>query len=495
MLQKVIEFLTPRYKQLKNRTVFGILFVLAFFIRFPFFFRDYIDRDESTFILIGQSWANGHLPFTELWDVKPPLTFLFFAAIIYIFGKSLLAIRFFGVVLVVVTSFFTYKIGSTVASKKIGFWAAMGSVILQSMFGSVQGVMSEHICMAFFMTGLYLLVRYKSLYTHFLSGLLFGVAVMVKLNIAYALLFLGIYISYQYLRKREFRDGIRNTVGYGLGILLIIGLAILPYYLNDLLPLWWGSVIEAPLDYAAARRNSPLKMAPIFVLLGLFFFICWRTKKIDFQNPAVQLLLVAIVGVLVSFIKGGRINGHYLIQLYPLLLVFVATAIAGISSIQKLNYRPYLFFIALLLPMESYLEYYNVGKNRIQKGRFFNGEGIDAPAYITKNKLSTKNILFLEYHIGYWVLDVNPPTKAATHPSNICKAEMFPYYDNPRTTSLEEIQYILEELQPKTIVARSNAAIFDKKLIEENIYINTYLAQHYTLLNTIDRALIYQRLE
>ena len=46
MLQKVIEFLTPRYKQLKNRTVFGILFVVAFFIRFPFFFRDYIDRDD-----------------------------------------------------------------------------------------------------------------------------------------------------------------------------------------------------------------------------------------------------------------------------------------------------------------------------------------------------------------------------------------------------------------------------------------------------------------
>jgi len=28
------------------------LFLAALFIRFPFFFRDYIDRDESTFILM-----------------------------------------------------------------------------------------------------------------------------------------------------------------------------------------------------------------------------------------------------------------------------------------------------------------------------------------------------------------------------------------------------------------------------------------------------------
>ena len=44
------------------------LFLSALFIRLPFFTRDYIDRDESTFILMGQSVADGHLPYVHLWD-------------------------------------------------------------------------------------------------------------------------------------------------------------------------------------------------------------------------------------------------------------------------------------------------------------------------------------------------------------------------------------------------------------------------------------------
>ncbi|MFT6796984.1 MAG: 4-amino-4-deoxy-L-arabinose transferase-like glycosyltransferase, partial [Maribacter sp.] len=135
-----ISAIIAKCKTFESKTTFLILFLLSFFIRFPFFFRDYIDRDESTFILVAQSWVEGHLPFTELWDVKPPLTFFFFASIIYAFGKSIFTIRLFGVLLVAISSFFTYKIGSHLATKKIGFWCAVGSVVLQSLFGSLQGV-------------------------------------------------------------------------------------------------------------------------------------------------------------------------------------------------------------------------------------------------------------------------------------------------------------------------------------------------------------------
>ena len=132
------------------KTVLFVLVVVAVFIRFPFFFRDYVDRDESTFILMGQSWVNGHLPYTQLWDLKPPITFLYFALIIKIFGKSFFAIRFFGAVMVALTSLFTYAIAIKFTTKKVAFWTAIFSVFFQSLFGSLQGVMSEHICTFFF---------------------------------------------------------------------------------------------------------------------------------------------------------------------------------------------------------------------------------------------------------------------------------------------------------------------------------------------------------
>ncbi len=496
MLHRIISKLRPNFTTLTHRSVFIWLLLTALFIRFPFFFRDYIDRDESTFILMGQSWVNGYLPYVELWDLKPPLTYLFFAGIIALFGKSFIAIRLIGTLLVASTAFFTYRIGETTTnSKKLSFWAAMGCVALQSMFGSLQGVMSEHISIAFFMPALYFLLKYKQWYWYLGIGLLFGISVMAKLNMAYAILFLGIYILYWHFRKRQFWIGTRNAILYGAGILSIIFLSLAPYYLENKELLWWNSVVLAPLEYSAARRYSFLKMAPICIITIGFLWLSHKKKIVDFSSKNIQLLTITIVGIVFSFVQGGRVNGHYLIQLHPISILFIAIAISSIKFLKRFNYTPYVLFLLFLLPMEAYLEYVAIVKHKIEKHTFFNGEGISVPNYIKENALDTSNILFLEYHIGYWMLDTKPPTKAATHPSNLCRDETFQFYDNPRATSLEELQYIIKELQPKTIVTRKNRAVFDKKEEEENRYMNAVLARYYTPIKTVEKAVIYQRLK
>ena len=60
---------------------------------------------------------------------------------------------------------------------------------------------------------------------------------------------------------------------------------------------------------------------------------------------------------------------------------------------------------------------------------------------------------------------------------------------------MEELQYIMEVVQPKTLVARKGKEIFDKKLLDYNAYIDAYLEKHYKLTATVGRGLIYQRLE
>ncbi|MEP1017013.1 MAG: glycosyltransferase, partial [Maribacter dokdonensis] len=154
----------------------------------------------------------------------------------------------------------------------------------------------------------------------------------------------------------------------------------------------------------------------------------------------------------------------------------------------------YLAVIGLLIPAESYLEYVNVINNKIEKGTIFNGEGFSAPQFILENQLETKNVLFFEYHIGYWNLGTLPPTTASTHPSNICRDELFTFFKNPRKKSIEELKFIMEELQPKTVVIRKGKRILDKKEVEENQYIDDYLAKHYALFATVDNATILQRL-
>ncbi|MBT8299162.1 MAG: glycosyltransferase, partial [Maribacter sp.] len=215
----------------------------------------------------------------------------------------------------------------------------------------------------------------------------------------------------------------------------------------------------------------------------------------DFKDRSLQLLLVAIIGIVLSFVKGGRINGHYLIQLYPILLPLVVISLSRIQFLKKLKWKPYYLILIFLIPMESYLEYVNVIKNKSEQGTFYNGEGISVPKYIMENQLETENILFLGYHIGYWVLGENPPTKSATHPSNILKDEMFVAYDNPRKTGLEEIRYIMETLRPKTVVIRKSRTVFDKNQIKANEYIDAYFLKHYQVHATVENAEILQRLD
>ncbi|MEX0287917.1 MAG: ArnT family glycosyltransferase [Flavobacteriaceae bacterium] len=495
MLNKVITSLTPNYNKLSESFIFLILFGVSIFIRLPFFFRDYVDRDESTFILIGQSWVEGHLPYMELWDVKPPLTFLFFAVIIYIFGKSFLMIRLVGALFVAVTAFFTYKSTALISDKRNGFWAAVFCIILLSLFGSIQGVMSEHICMAFFMISIFLLLKFRTLWGMLVAGLLMGMTLMTKLNLAYAILLIGLFLLYDFWRQKSYWKGVLHTTAFGTGILFIVFLTLLPYYLEGQLELWWKSVFIAPLDYAGARRYSPLRLAPFCLIILGFLIWGWKTKLLDFKDSAIQLLTLAILGVVWSFVRGGRINSHYLIQLFPLMVILVVIVVSKLSIFRKFDYRPFALFLLLLIPMESYLEYVNIAKNKIQRGTWYNGEGFTVPKYITEQNLDTENVLFLGYHIGYWVLGETPPTKAATHPSNLCKDEMFAAYDNPRKSSMEELRYIMEELRPKTIVARRNRLIFDKDEVEENSYMEAYLDKYYSVLSVVDNAEIYQRLE
>ncbi len=393
MTHKVITSLIPNYQNLKDSKVFLGLALLSVALRFPFFFRDYIDRDESTFILMAQSWVEGHLPYTQLWDLKPPLVFLFFSAIIYLFGKSFIAIRLFGALAVAVISFYTYKAGKEVHSPRTGFWSAVGCVYLLSLFGSVQGVMSEHLSMLFFIPALFILLKLKKKRGYFLAGIFFGLSLMMKLNLAYALLGVFIWVMTTSHQESRLRLGIERSILIGSGVFLAIGATFLPYVLARIPEVWIDSVIKAPLAYSTDQQNSIFKVLPLAGVLLILGIACWKMKWIDFSEPKVQLLSIAVVGVVFSFLKSGKVNGHYLMQLYPMVLILLGIALTS-ALVCRNKYYPIVLLLGILLPVESYIEFVNVLKNKREHGTYYNGEGFTVPEFIRERHLNQDEILF-----------------------------------------------------------------------------------------------------
>jgi len=452
------------------------LFLATFFIRFPFFFRDYIDKDESTFILMGQSIADGHLPYDRLWDLKPPLLFYFFALVEEIFPHSFAAIRFLGVIIVFLSGLLLMKIAKQTGLKN-GFLIALGYILLSSEFGSLQGVMSEHFAVFFLLAGLYFFRKKRDRYHLLLAGLAFGCSVLCKLNYSYAIVAL-MALEFIYTLKEE---NVYRAVISGLlvtaGILVPLIAIAIPFVLSGKTELFVNSVFLAPLEYAKALQYGMIeKLKATWWLIVLAIVVSWLAIRLsDRQHRLPVLGSVAILaGTVYTFFSSGIVNGHYLVQVYPFLLILLL----GVILQKKIQLKwAMVTGLVFLLSFESILEYYRLVKGFQNRAEY--RPTFEVISELKKRNLDDDKIFFADYHIGYWLLDQYPLTKSTTHPSNIARPYLFKYYNDSSKTSLEELKRIMEELRPEVIVSESEDLSFFPDNSLENIYFRKTLHQDF----------------
>ncbi len=492
MLEGMFSKVFERMNRAGNGLVFLMFLGGSLFFRLPFFFRDYVDRDESTFILMAQSLVDGHLPYTQLWDLKPPLLFLLFAMPVWAFGKSLFAIRVMGWLAVSGIAYYTYALGRGTGGKGAGLAAGIACMFLMSLGGSVQGVMSEHFSILFLLPSLSLLVKPPGRWNYMLAGAGFALAVLCKSNLAIALPILGLYLLFQCFGREG--GPLRVPVLFLLlgGTLLLFGSAA-PYLYNGQGTLWWDSVIRAPLAYSGDSGGIRASSLLFYGVMGFLLWLGFRRGWLDRDNPLTRVVTIALIGILLAFFKGGRLNGHYLLQFYPLALVLLFGALQRLSPRSIRIFAGGALLWSLLVPVESYREYAAIVSHYRERGHWYNGEGVEVPLYLEKAYPGETNVLFLEYHIGYWLLGALPPTAVATHPSNICRGYLYPFIPDSHESPESEIRYIMETKRPELVVRRMGKAVFDTQYILENAEIESYLGVYYRRDTLVGRAEIYVR--
>src|SRR5262249_53884924 len=136
-----------------------------------------IDPDEGIFILAGQHLSQGHLPYTVVWDNKPPLGFVFFAAIITIFNNSLMAIRLGGAVLVASAAYLVFLIFGTLTKVDLVLVSQIFTIIgLSLLVPSPQCLMMEHVAIVPLLLALPLILRNPPAPAYILIEVLLGMA-------------------------------------------------------------------------------------------------------------------------------------------------------------------------------------------------------------------------------------------------------------------------------------------------------------------------------
>lgn len=521
-----------KYSKSAVSITFIYFFLLSFLFRLPFFFEAVISGDESTFILTGQSLLDGNLPYTELWDLKPPLLPAAFALFIALFGKSIVSIRIAGATCVALTSWFTYLIGSTIKSHRAGLISGtLSTVSLSALDYDFFSTMSEHVAIVPLMGAVLILLQKRITSNHlFWSGILLATAAMMRLNLAYVILAAGIFValflhknkhsSISYIRTALARVGI-----YSLGVFLVIFLTLMPYVITGKTLVWWQSVVLAPLSYSDSRpayqvfsrliskisriifdwsivplhppsdRTTIAILVCLGALLGILkIIVCWKNfSSCEKRNIIIITLFFASTSF--SILNGGKTHLHYLIQVMPFLSLYAAPIYEPVFAISRLRKTiPIVATLVVLILSGSLKKYEQNLHQGIAGETLFTGPAYEVADYFRELDTTKKSIYMMNSHthITYWLIDKKPLTRSSTHPSNISKEYLLKYSIGQGATVESALLEILEQ-KPDFIVTQPDDIWYLKNYTYARALLDDTLGKHYKLVKQIQKIQIYQR--
>ncbi|MGL5508276.1 MAG: ArnT family glycosyltransferase, partial [Microcoleaceae cyanobacterium] len=324
-----------------------------------------IDRDESLYLLIAESWLNGNPPYTEIWDNKPPGIFLLLAIAFQIFGEPIFAMRFLAIISVTFTCYFLYLIGKNIDDHQ-GKYIGLLAGILYSIYSLNNGgtaTNGEIIFAPFVTAGMAIFWQISQelnkqnqfkqdqqaklpLLKIFTMGLLFGLAMQIKYvvvtEIVFGFIFLTSYVilteknlqNFQFLTVNFWRKLIKVLLCFTGGLILPL-LAIALYYLfiGDFAEYIYATITANTKYVAGTSFNINLftkvinrQISRNFLLwsslLYLPIYYCFIRLKQKYQfNFLTEIniiyLLIWLIFTFISVSISKKFFPHYFLQILP----------------------------------------------------------------------------------------------------------------------------------------------------------------------------------
>lgn len=446
---------------------------LAIVLRAPFFAVDVIDWDESTFILMGKAWASGHLPYTLLWDNKPPLCFLPFALISWWFGPSIVATRILGCAAVVATAWLVAWIGREARDESVGFLAGFCCVVLVTFASRGQATMSETLAIFPLTLGaLPLLVGKRGWGWSALSGVGFMVAALIRFNLAVVVVVAFIL----WLRRGQDRvDG----VGFAAGVVLTLLATASPFLGAGEVDTLVRSVVVAPFQYAVAGTLASLLSVSVFFL-----------PAAPRGGDAFWITFWALAGsVALSIAVSGGGAAHYWIQIHPFTAIAVGRGLGALPS----RTGSLLLTGLLLLAAAGLSDSSWYGRLRAFEGFDVTGRARRLAGYLEARGATGEPVFLLTEHLAHRWLDSFPLHPLATHPSNIFRKELTRSALKEPTTPARVIGAIFEK-RPIYVVVPPSIRHLDRAP-EARDALQQLLHDDYTLSDDFEGLKVFRRRE
>ncbi|RYE11145.1 MAG: hypothetical protein EOP22_01300 [Hyphomicrobiales bacterium] len=408
--------------------------------------REIIDWDETTFMLMAQDMLRGHLPYTEAFDNKPPLTFVGAAVAMLLFGESLETMRWFGDLCIFASAACIYLATKQSAGIAVAGAAAAAFVAAHvSEFG--MHTSSEVIANVGVAAALALLITRRNHWlTAWLVGVLISLAVLSRSNLAFVAVAIGIFYATRLLSAQPRRYDVLKYVLGGLIIpILLFGVYAFHGSLNELLL----ATVRVPLSYAA-EQGSVLTTLSTLGERGLragrfggaeiwYIYLsgaCLMLALVPFKghgglNRQLALPAAVLIAIAASIVLGGAFFQHYLIQFYVPLAMLTALSV-GTVPWKGDAYRMgavAVITLALAGSLPATIAYIR-GETPALPVRA-------AADLIAKDRLPGETIWGPEAHLALFYLREPPLSRAGVHPSTLVKPAIM--------RPLEEAGYVVAD--------------------------------------------------
>jgi len=491
---------------LTNLMAFGSFLLLAFFVRMPFFFQSLIAWDESTFILMGQSLLDGNLPYVELWDNKPPLAFVPFAAFIWLFGDSIVGVRIAGAICLAVSALLTHLIAGHLWGRLAGFLSGVLTIFFVSLTPFGQATISEIIALVPLMGALKIAVRYgmapKAL---FFVGFLISVAALVRLNLAYLAVVMGLFILFKQLFAEK-RPPVAKLAIYVVGGLVPIALVCIPYLLSGHLETLIKSSVLAPLQYSVSQNSAfdsllfhlktgfGVDNALLWVgfLAGIGLCIVnWKNYS-NSQKQGILVIAVFFLGTALSIINNGSAFYNHLIQIVGLLSLPAGLFYASLFSHRhKKAIVIALTIVMTISALPVLLAYKATGWRLLIGSSLLSDTGYQLAAYLKEENSEGRPVYLMNNHIAYWLTGTKPITKIVTHPDNIGRPYLIKVLEGPDASTETEIKKIIRK-KPMFIVKKERPGYLKHDKNAQRT-LDSALHDNYELVEKISKLYVFRR--
>jgi hypothetical protein len=307
-----------------------------------------LERDEGEYAYAGQLMLQGIPPYKLAYNMKFPGTYAAYALIMSMFGQTIFGIHIGFLLVNAATVALVFLLGRRLIDETAGLVAAAAYALL-SLSPSVLGFAAHaaHFVMLPVLGATLLLLNgryHASLARPFASGLLFGLAVVMKQPGIFFIMFAAIYFVAKELRSDHSRaHRVVRTLIFGAGVILpcaIVGLLLIGAGVFKQFWFWtvnyaaqYGSLVPLAQAPRILLHNTSEVIGanwPLWILAGVGAVAgVWNSRT----RAGTFFLLGFLLFSALALCPGFYFRHHYFIFVLPALALLAGTAISALGGI------------------------------------------------------------------------------------------------------------------------------------------------------------------